>query len=134
MMTLMTGQNDNGKNDPGEFREMTTCLIKMAGTATLPISLRERMQTMTQNQLTRLLEVECGGEMFEAEASVKMVRLLLSKVIGSPSEPKFWQLNLAHPALKKRLNPGTIQILKTARILSSGGGGSKGSEALSPEK
>jgi len=105
----------SGHDEEGEFEEMTTKLVKMAGAAALPFSQRERIQTMTQSNLAKLLESDCNNDMFQAEKCVKMLRTLLSKVITEPYSPKFRKVNLSHPALQIVKNcPSSTRILKTA--------------------
>lgn len=105
----------SGNDDEGEFEEMNLKLVKMAGTAALPFSQRERMQTMTQRNLSNLLSDDCKQDMHKAEKNVKMVRILLSKVISSPSDLKFRKVNLSHPALQNVKNsPSCAKILRTA--------------------
>lgn len=116
MMEMVSGNPDNE-----ELSEMTTKLIKMAGSASLPFSLRERMQTKTQQLLEKMLNEDCEGDMLQAENIAKKVRMLLSNVIAHPTDPKYRVLKLNHPVLNcVATSKCGKSILKTAGFVTLG--------------
>ena len=96
-----------------QFAELTSKLIKMAGSACFPFASREKLQDRVIVELDKL--VEQSGDFATTEDSAKIIKSLLNNVIREPHSIKFRTINLENKviAAKVKQYPACLAILKS---------------------
>ena len=96
-----------------KYDDWTRRLIKTATAASYSFGARERLQDRTKNQLDAI--VEQTGDVFDAEASAKVLRSLLSNVMQDPFATKFRTVKLDNKVIRAKVAkyPGALAILKS---------------------
>jgi len=94
------------------YNEMSTKLMKVAGSAAFSFAARERLQ----DRVTTLLEdlVTQTGDVYDAEQTAKTVRALLSNCLRHPADPKFRTVNLSNKVVAAKIAqyPAGVAMLK----------------------
>jgi len=105
MGLLVPGQAFNPpvtETEKQKYAELSTKLIKVAGSAAFPFSARERLQDRVSTLLDDL--VTQTGDVYDAEQSAKTVRALLSNCIRDPFNAKFRSVNLGNKVISAKVS------------------------------
>ena len=126
MGLLMPGATFNpalSETELKKYVELTNKLAKIAGTATFSFSARERLQDQMSAKLEALVAAH-GGNFADAEDSAKVIRSLLSNIIGNPHDEKFRKLNLQNTVVAAKVAsfPPAVSILKGIGFSADGTG------------
>jgi thioredoxin len=94
------------------YNELSTKLVKTAGTACFPFSMRERLQDRMMARLDDLAE---DGGVLQAEVAAQTIRSLLTNVIQNPYEAKYRTVNLSNKVLANKVAqfPAAVAIFKS---------------------
>jgi thioredoxin 1 len=120
MKSFMMGLLMGGGYDPPvppsklkEYSELSSKLLKAAGTASFSFSARERLHDRTS---ARLYELEKEAGVLQAEVAASTIRSLLSNIVRDPFDPRFRKVNLTNSAISERVAkyPTAVAILKGA--------------------
>lgn len=96
-----------------KYLELSTKLLKVAGSAGFSFSARERLHDKVATRLEEL--VKQTGDVFDAEQSATTVRSLLSNILRDPYEAKFRTINLANKVVANKVAryPACMAMLKS---------------------
>ena len=97
-----------------KYEELTTKLVKVAGSSSFPFSARERLKDRVQLLLDTLV-VQTGDDASMAHASAKIVRSLFSNIIQNPTEMKYRTAKLSNAVLAGKIAPypAALGLLKS---------------------
>jgi thioredoxin 1 len=127
MGLLVPGQVFNPPVSAAEkksYDEISSKLIKVAGSAAFSFAARERLQDRIASRMDDL--VKETGDVLQAEDSAKTVRSLLSNVIRDPFSAKFRSVNLTNKVIAAKI----AKYPACVAVLTSIGFGEDGPETL----
>jgi len=105
MGLLMPGANFDPAvtfEEKAKYEELSSKLAKTAGAASFSFAAREVLQDRISAKLGSLVEAQ-NGDLVETEASVQILRSLLSNVIRNPYDEKFRKVNLANKVISQKI-------------------------------
>ena len=105
MGLLMPGANFDPAvtfEEKAKYEELSSKLAKTAGAASFSFAAREVLQDRISAKLDSLVEAQ-NGDFVETEASVQILRSLLSNVIRNPYDEKFRKVNLANKVISQKV-------------------------------
>jgi thioredoxin len=84
-----------------KYAELSTKLLKVAGSAAFSFSARERLHDKVSERLEEL--VAQTGDVYLAEQSASTIRSLISNILRDPYELKFRSVNLANSVIASKI-------------------------------
>jgi thiol-disulfide isomerase/thioredoxin len=113
------------------YTELTSKLVKMAGSSCFSFSARERLQDRIATMLETLVE-QTSGDPSIAEESAVVVRSFIANVIRDPTETKFRQVNLNNAVVKDKIvkYPAALAMLHVVGFSSSSSSDDAGAASL----